>query len=58
MGAHTEKALEQSKNIIDWLQPPAWLVVCGGLSLGFDFVTLRHLQAQICRLPQSSGLFV
>lgn len=41
----TEKRQKQSKEIIDWLQFKVQLAVCDLLSLGFDFIILRHLQA-------------
>ena len=42
----TEKRQKQSKEIIDWPEVKALLsAACDRLGLGFNFVTLRHLQA-------------
>ena len=47
-----EKRKKQSKEIVDVLQPKAYLAVCDPWSIDFDFIdpfTLIHLQA--CLLP-------
>lgn len=63
-----EKKWKPSKEIIDWLQPKAYLAVCYWLSIGFNFVSQGHLQTQILvcqkqatvtlKPPQSNGTLV
>ena len=38
-----EKVLKRNKEIMDWLGLKAQVAVCGGLSLGFDFVACTSL---------------
>ena len=40
-----EEEWKLNKEIIDWLSLKTLVAVCDWLSLGFDFLTLRHLQA-------------
>lgn len=39
-----EQTQKQSQEIIDWLEPKVCMADYDGVSLGFDFVTLKFLQ--------------